>query len=366
MRDWVQIVDVLEKSKQNKPRALVGFDGFVDEICSVVADRATNKAFKKVETITDFATRLAKYAGLSMNIELVPTQIKLGGNAPIMANCLSTLGNEIDFIGAIGKEAIHPLFKEFHDACRKCYSITEPGHTDALEFNDGKIMLGKIDTMEDINWQAIVDFIGYEKLVELTSQTELIAFNNWTLIFAMNDIIAGFTEILSQTKHKPYIYLDLTDPTKRDKQDIREALYFISELQKVSKVMLGLNKNESLIIAEVLKFSEEDLILRAKKIQQKLNIFACVIHDLKGACSGHEEGGEWVTGPYTPTPKLSTGAGDNFNAGYCYGILQGLSPEEALVTGVCTSGFYVRNSHSPNAEELISFINSFYQNKIEE
>lgn len=366
MRDWVQIVDVLEKSKHSKHRVLIGFDGFVDEICSVVADRSDNKTFKKIETITDFSNRLAKYAGLSMNIELVPQQIKLGGNAPIMANCLSALGNEIDFIGAIGREAIHPLFKEFHDECRSCYSLTDPGHTDALEFNDGKIMLGKIDTMEDINWQAIVDYIGCEKLVEITAQTDLIAFNNWTLIFAMNEIIAGFTEMLSQTKHKPYVYLDLTDPTKRDRKDIKEALYFISKLQSVSNVLLGLNKNESLIISEVLGFREENLVLRSSKIQQEMNIFACVIHDIKGACCGHEGGAEWVAGPYTPTPKLSTGAGDNFNAGYCYGILQGLSPEESLVTGVCTSGFYVRNTHSPNVEELISFIKSFYQNKIGE
>ena len=59
---------------------LAGFDGFVDEIIHVVDKREDNQRFKRIDTIEAFSKRIATYSGLSGNIELVPTQIKLGGN----------------------------------------------------------------------------------------------------------------------------------------------------------------------------------------------------------------------------------------------------------------------------------------------
>lgn len=366
MRDYSKIIELLQSKSNLRHQVLVGFDGFVDEICEVVEERLTATRYRSVKTITDYSNKVGKYAGLSMNIEIVPTMIKLGGNAPIMANCLSELGNTIDFIGAIGNDEIHPLFRDFADSCRNCFSISEPGHTDALEFTDGKIMLGKIEPMDRVNWDNIISKIGEIKLEEIVRESELIAFNNWTLIFGMNGIIEGFTALLAKTNHKPFIYFDLSDPTKRDRQDIREAIYYISKMQKVGKIILGLNKNESMLISQILKKKEEDLAERALMIKEALGIFACVIHDIKGASCGHDDKAVWLDGPFTPKPRLSTGAGDNFNAGYCYGLLSGLTPEESLLTGVCTSGFYVREKHSPSSAELLDFIKLFKNNKIEE
>jgi sugar/nucleoside kinase (ribokinase family) len=55
-------------------------------------------------------------------------------------------------------------------------------------------------------------------------------------------------------------------------------------------------------------------------------------------------------------PKISTGAGDHFNAGFCLGRVLGLSLEESLCTGVGTSGYYVRTAISPTAAQLAEFI----------
>ncbi len=366
MSNSTEIIEILEANDKQKHQILVGFDGFIDEICQVVEERLTATSYRPIKTISDYAKKVAKYAGLSMNIEIVPKLIKLGGNAPIMGNCLAELGNSIDFIGGIGKNEIHPLFQEFSNKCRKSFSLSDPGHTDALEFNDGKIMLGKIASMDRINWTNIINTVGEKQLLELVKECDLLAFNNWTLIFGMNGIIEGMTEMLKKTDHKPYIYFDLSDPTKRDKQDLREAIYYISNMQKVGKVVLGLNKNESELISQILKKEESDLAQRALMIKQEMGIFSCVIHDIKGACSGYENRGIWQDGPYTPNPKLSTGAGDNFNAGFCYGLLNGLNPDQALLTGVCTSGFYVRQQRSPKTHELKEFIKQFSNNHIGE
>ena len=63
-----------------------------------------------------------------------------------------------------------------------------------------------------------------------------------------------------------------------------------------------------------------------------------------------------VDGPFTDTPKISTGAGDHFNAGFCLANILGLSDEEAVAAAVGTSGYYVRNAASPSLADLIQFL----------
>jgi sugar/nucleoside kinase (ribokinase family) len=55
-------------------------------------------------------------------------------------------------------------------------------------------------------------------------------------------------------------------------------------------------------------------------------------------------------------PKISTGAGDHFNAGFCLGRVLGMSVVESLCCGVGTSGYYVRSAESPSAKQLADFI----------
>src|SRR4051794_39455932 len=72
--------------------AFVGLDGFVDEILHVVDKRDSAESFTRVPTIAKFAERLAGASGKSTNVELVNRFTKLGGNGPIMANALASLG----------------------------------------------------------------------------------------------------------------------------------------------------------------------------------------------------------------------------------------------------------------------------------
>ncbi len=63
-------------------------------------------------------------------------------------------------------------------------------------------------------------------------------------------------------------------------------------------------------------------------------------------------------------PVLTTGAGDNFNAGFCLGQALGLSPLDALTLGVSTSGYYVRNAKSPSFAQVIEFVRDWNAGKL--
>ncbi|MGA2443718.1 MAG: hypothetical protein ABSH08_22415, partial [Tepidisphaeraceae bacterium] len=92
--------------------ALIGLDGFVDEIIAVVNKRLDRQHFEPIKTITVFGEKILKAAGQSSNYELCVKQTKLGGNGPIMANALAAAGLAVTYIGCLGYPTIHPVFAE--------------------------------------------------------------------------------------------------------------------------------------------------------------------------------------------------------------------------------------------------------------
>src|SRR5205085_1828591 len=81
-----------ETQRAGQMSAFIGLDGFVDEILHVVDKRESAEKYVRLPKIAQLAQRLAAAAGQSTNIELVSQLTKLGGNGPIMANALASLG----------------------------------------------------------------------------------------------------------------------------------------------------------------------------------------------------------------------------------------------------------------------------------
>jgi sugar/nucleoside kinase (ribokinase family) len=342
--------------------ALIGLDGFVDEIIAVVDKRIDKHRYERVKAIDVFGRKILQAAGQSSNYELLVEQTKLGGNGPIMANALAAVGLPVTYIGVLGYPAIHPVFAEFGKRA-KLISVAEPGHTDALEFEDGKLMLGKHQSLGDMNWQNLLERVGKEKLKSLFSGAKLIGMVNWTMLPNMSDIWSKLqSEILPDCPKQPRtLFVDLADPEKRTSQDIEGALKILARFQGDLNVILGLNLKESTAIAEVLGIAvpadaESAIEQTAAAIRQKLNISCVVIHPRKGAAAATAGQSAHFSGPFVQQPKISTGAGDHFNAGFCLGQVLGFDLHESLCAGVATSGYYVRNAISPSGKQLAEFI----------
>jgi len=347
-------------------KPVVGFDGFVDEIIHAVDKRQSQKEYSTIPTLGKLAARIAAAAGMSTNVELVVQKMKLGGNGPIMANALASFGMQVTYIGNLGYPNLHPVFVDFAKRA-DVISIAEPGHTDALEFEDGKLMLGKLEPLNEITYENLVQRVGGEKLKTLFNEADLVGLVNWTMIPAMNDIWKNLLEKNFQQlppNKSRFVFFDLADPAKRLPADIRAALDWISRFQKYFKVILGLNEKESFEIANVLGLTAKDNSMKALEalaveLRKKLNVHIVVVHPVQCACAASAESSAAVVGPFDPKPLISTGAGDHFNAGFCLGNLLGLDLEASLLTGVTTSGFYVRTGKSPAVSDLVHFMKNW-------
>jgi len=345
--------------------AFVGLDGFVDEILHVVDKRESAEKYSRLPTIAQLAARFAAAAGRSTNLELVGQLTKLGGNGPIMANALASFGMKVSYLGILGYPNLHPVFADFAKRA-EVHSIAEPGYTDALEFEDGKIMLGKHDSLRQMNWENIKARFGLEKFSALFGQSDLVGFVNWTMLTAMSDIwSAVLGEICPNMKAgRRKIFFDLADPEKRTNEDILRALELIMAFQKYFEVILGLNEKEGHEIGRNLGLkindsSPEALQKLCQEIRTRLQVDTIVIHPTSYALACGPDGSFMVEGPFTPKPKITTKTGDHFNSGFCLGKLLGFSTDQCLLTGVTTSGFYVRSAQSPSMPDLASLLKNW-------
>src|SRR5215510_12279117 len=252
-----QLLDAKERVRSMK--AFVGLDGFVDEILHVVDKRESAEKYLRLPTIANLAERLAAAAGRSTNIELVSQLTKLGGNGPIMANALASFGMKVSYLGILGYPNLHPVFADFAKRA-EVHSIAEPGYTDALEFEDGKIMLGKHQSLREMNWENIKSRFGFEKFAALFGKSDLVGFVNWTMLTAMSDIwSAVLREICPNMKAgRRKLFFDLADPEKRTNEDILRALELVMAFQKYFDVILGLNEKEGYEIAKNLGLPSTD------------------------------------------------------------------------------------------------------------
>lgn len=390
----VSTADALDRTTpapSSRPiRALVGFDGFLDTIIQVVDTRRdmSPEGYTPIATITDFAARVARAAGKSANLELVCKDTRFGGNGPLLASALAGLGASVDYIGAVGCEdapsRLHPAYEPFAARCRSVTPMAPPAFTDALEFQDGKVMLGKPANVQRVTWTSICDAVGESTLAALTADASLIGIVNWTLCGGVQGIWEGLIDLWSRlASATPYarrsrVFIDLSDPAKRSDADLRSALEVLSRMNRVRPVTLGLNLAEAQRLAKVTGVDDQPgpepsasnartIAQLAADLLEATALSTVAIHPRHGAAAAkrrttgiHDNKSEievcWIDGPFVREPALSTGAGDHFNGGMAYGQALGLDLAQCLALGVATSGAYVRLARSADRHEIATLL----------
>jgi len=157
------------------------------------------------------------------------------------------------------------------------------------------------------------------------------------------------------------LFFDLADPEKRTREDILRALDLIGRFEEYFDVILGLNEKEAHEAGEVFGLkpaaaTPEALAELGLLLAERLNAGTLVIHPVSYALAIHQGEVALVQGPFTPKPLITTGAGDHFNSGFCLGRLLGLDNRMSVLTGVTTSGYYVRTAQSPSIAQVAAMM----------
>jgi hypothetical protein len=371
--------DSLEQREADIPslRVVAGFDGAVDSIIRVVDRRDSRDSFAPMASMRQFAQRIESQVGRSINIEFVVEQVKIGGNGPLFANPFTLWGASVAYIGALladpeapvsrgagATSLTHPVFDEFVARCATVYPIAGPALSDACEFGDGKVIIGKTAAQDAVSWERVLGALGgKEGAKRLFDGAAVFAPMNWTMLSSMTDIWRAVArDVLPNIDkaERPAMFVDLADPAKRSESDLRDAIAALRELDALCPVTLGCNFSESARIAAALKEelpdNENDLARRAAVLREHTGLTGICLHTRRRAAAATENESFAFDAAFTSEPAISTGAGDTFNAGYALGLALGLPIAQRLALGVATSGFYVRKRTPPSLDELMSFL----------
>lgn len=369
-RDLTKFLGRLENCRTRSAGmpVLLGFDGTVDRLYSVVGQRSgLGDAFEAIPTIDQFGSRVSAAAGQSACLEIFPRAVKIGGNGPIMARALAAHGIAVTYIGPLGQPQIDPAFAELAER-GTVYSVGTPAVTHALEFHDGKIMLPVLLSYEAVTAERIVQIVGRERLLAIVRDARLVAPLNWTCLPAMDGILDLFVDdLLPEVGRDPerVFFFDLADPAKHTGERIAGVLRRIARFSQFGRSVLGLNFSEAKQAAQAFGLAiptRDPVSLQdcATALRAATGLSVVMIHPTECAACAGADGAFSVPGPVCAKPLITTGAGDHLNSGFCLGLLLGLSLPDCLQLGVLVSGYYVRTGRSPTLDDIGRFAPSAY------
>jgi hypothetical protein len=281
---------------------------------------------------------------------------------------LGRLGLSVEFAGAVGaspgtRTPLHKAFEPFAQRCASVVTLGEPSTTACYEFADGKLMLNDRANVQAVTWDAVRSAYGPTGLTAALSRARLVAVVNWSLLGGTQGILEALArDVMPGLPRTPRrFFVDLADPSPRSAGDLSACLRTLGDMQRSGggEVTLGLNLMEAEIVGGHLGVgcvAMGTLDAAAAEIRERLGLSCVVIHPREGAAAATAGERAWFDGPLCAQPRLSTGAGDHFNAGFAFAQVLGLPLPECLAVGTGLSGVYVREAESPGLGRLVSFL----------
>jgi Sugar kinases, ribokinase family len=346
---------IFEKRLGTK-KVFAGFDGYTDMLYSVVQQEKgeAKQVFRRSE---DFARRLLETSGISSEYEILLKCKRLGGNAPLMSIGMAAMGAAVSCAGLFGEKETE--IENRLTGRLKLYSMGEPAVTVALEFEDCKYMLADCGKLQYITYKKLEEALGQEDINDKILEADLIAAVNWAALPELRSILEKLfisRKNIGKMAHK-WLFLDLSDIRKKEGMEIKIYFRTIEQIAEYTgiKTCLSLNENELHVLAKKLDIIENSEVEKLREIRKCLKIREIILHAMKKSMYCSEEEIAEVPKEICRHPIITTGAGDNFNAGVCVGKLLGLPPASQIEMGNFAAEFYVTYGYSGNLEEILKW-----------
>jgi hypothetical protein len=354
------IVSLLIAKKDTRFNAILGFDACIDVIVRVVKEKRVDSPVSFFSESSQFGEHLINLNNQSCGVELQTRFSKPGGNMVITGNALGNLGVRADCLGTFGLPEILPVFNTMSANCN-LLTIGDTITATALEFDSSKVIMFDPGPYNHLTWETIKEHIGIERLRELLSGKQLTAFVNWSEIENSSNIWKGILDdvlpSITLPEERPLFFTDFSDCSRHTKEDIRGAIELLGQFGKYFRVIISLNSNEADLISTALevpkKTSDEEFI---KDLYEAARVDIVTIHRVNDSIAFDGVSYESCNTFICKSPVILTGGGDNFNAGFCFAMLNRLSLFQSLILANAVSGLYVKTGVSPTLENLTDLL----------
>ncbi|WP_435101804.1 hypothetical protein [Halarchaeum sp. P4] len=342
-------------------RVVFGFDGFVDRVRTVVEDRHGRADFDTLDSLSELGARISASAASnsSLSFEWLQDDLRTGGHTCHLARAYGTLGYDPVMVGTYGTPIDDVFEEEF--AAYPMHSLGSPGYTDAVEFDDGKLMLTEGGSGTTLDWAHVRETVGVETLADYLDGASLLGIGYVSWIPSLPSVVDGLREEVWPLLDDPpeTVLFDPADVRRLDEDVVIEARAAVERLDEVVDVTVSSNRFETKVLAEhYAGRAAESLREDAELVAATLDVSRFVGHGLHESVVVSEET-HAVQNPVTDDPVLTTSSGDHFNAGLALGLLCGLDDAAAVVVGNALAGVFVRTGSPPAYDDVRAFVTDY-------
>jgi hypothetical protein len=260
-----------------------------------------------------------------------------------------------------GDPLLDPFDREFADY--ELHTLGEPGYTDAVEFDDGKLLLIENGDSMELDWDRLCDRVGRETLATRLDGARLFGAGYWAETPNLPDLLSGLRDLWPELTDPPEtVVVDPGDVRKLDPGRLRAGREALGELDDVARVVLTANRAETDVLADTYGErvgSDRDATGDAEVVFDALDASLVVCHGLEESVVVSETGTHRVSVPVVDDPELTTSSGDHFNAGLALALVEGMEPATAAAVGNAVAGCFVRTGVAPSLADVRSFLEEY-------
>jgi len=344
-------------------RVVFGFDGYLDRVREVVADRIDPESHERLATLESFGDRIDRSvaADSSLSFEWLQQGSRTGGHTSHLARAFGGWSFDPVMVGMYG-EPVHDAFEtEFGEY--ELHSLGEPGVTDAVEFDDGKLMLTEIGDTMSLDWAELDAAFGHDRLAEKLDGASLLGTGYWSETPDLPTVFDGLRTLWDGIDDPPEtVLVDPGDVRKLDADRLRAGREAIGRLDEVTDVVVTSNRAETGVLADAYAGdAERSFADDAEAVFEALEPTWFVGHGVEQSVVVTAAGTDSVAVPSVSDPELTTSSGDHFNAGLGLARIADLSPAAAVVVGNAVAGYFVRTADQPSLADVRAFVDEYLE-----
>lgn len=338
-----------------------GFDGVVDTVREIIDERHGVAEYTPVFELEAIGDRIgaAVETKSSTTFEWTERATRTGGHVCHLTRALGTLDYRPTMIGTFG-EPIDPIFRDEFDQYTTV-TIGQPGHTDAVELADGKLMLTQSGDYRTLDWETLCDRLTLNTLADHLDGTRLLGLGYWSVVPSFPDILDGLRDELWPLLSSPpdHVLVDPGGLQHVPRTDLRKGADALDAFDDVVPTTVSANRSETTVVADLFDSSAADPERLADVARDGFGVSRFVSHGVDRSVSSTSSETASVAVPRVDDPELTTSAGDHFNAGLVVGLLTEVDEDAALVLGNSVAGWFVRNGTAPTRDQLRSFVETY-------
>ena len=345
----------------DRGRVVFGFDGYVDRVREMVADRTDPETYDRLATIAALGERVDRSvaADSSLSFEWLQRGTRTGGHTCHLARAFDTWAFAPSMVGMYGDPVADAFDDEFGHL--DLHSLGDPGVTDAVEFDDGKLMLTEIGDTMALDWASLGDRFGHDRLFDLLDGAQLLGTGYWSETPGLPAILSGLRDGWAAMDDPPStVLVDPGDVRKLDAEGLRAGREAIATLDEVTDVVVSANRAETEVLAAAYD-GERDRSFSAAvtAAADALDPTWFVGHGVDQSLVETADGQHGVRVPAVDDPAMTTSSGDHFNAGLGLALLAGVPPAGAVVVGNAVAGYFVRTAAQPSLTEVRAYVDGY-------